>query len=208
MKSAEIWKYVHAERAALVETWAGLSPEQWAHESGCEGWSVQTVAGHLLAAAEQTPANFFKEFAQAGFKFPIFADRAARRFAALGPEELTRRLSLRTTTTNSPPGPTITWLGETIVHGDDIRRPLGLEHRPPDAALVAIADNYKGSNLLIGAKRRIEGLRLRATDVGWTTGDGPEVTGPLLGLVAAMTGRKAAHLALAGEGLTVIAARP
>ena len=82
-------------------------------------------------------------------------------------------------------------LGEIVVHGEDIRRPLGLKHRPPEAALTAVADSWKNSNLLIGAKRRITGLRLRATDTGWAHGDGPEVSGPLLSLILAMTGRKA-----------------
>jgi hypothetical protein len=31
-------------------------------------------------------------------------------------------------------------------------------------AMVAVADFYRGSNTLIGTKRRIEGLALKATD--------------------------------------------
>jgi hypothetical protein len=73
-------------------------------------------------------------------------------------------------------------LGEVVVHGEDIRRPLGLVHRSREAALVALADSWKKSNLLIGAKRRVAGLRLRATDANWVHGDGPEVTGPLSSL--------------------------
>ena len=41
MKTAEIWTYIHAERADLARTWAELTPEQWAAASWCEGWSVQ-----------------------------------------------------------------------------------------------------------------------------------------------------------------------
>ena len=70
-------------------------------------------------------------------------------------------------------------LGEIVVHGEDIRRPLGLSHRPPDAALIALADSWKKSNLLIGAKRRIAGLRLQATDLDWDYGSGPELSGPM-----------------------------
>ena len=90
MKSEEIWKYIHSERGQLAETWAELTPRQWAAASWCEGWSVQNTAGHILAAAEQTPANFFKEMTSAGFKFNVFADRAARCLAAIGPDELAR----------------------------------------------------------------------------------------------------------------------
>jgi uncharacterized protein (TIGR03083 family) len=98
-------------------------------------------------------------------------------------------------------------LGEIVVHGADIRRPLGLEHRSPEAALIALANSWKNSNLLIGAKRRIAGLRLRATDSDWIWGDGPEVSGPLSSLILAMTGRKGAHGDLAGDGLAKLAAR-
>ena len=70
-----------------------------------------------------------------------------------------------------------------------------------------MADFYKGSNLLIGSKRRISGLTLRATDADWTTGTGPEVSGPILSLVMAMTGRKAADDDLTGEGVATLRSR-
>jgi uncharacterized protein (TIGR03083 family) len=208
LKPAEIWTNIHSERAQLADTWAGLSPQQWAAQSWCEGWTVQDTAGHVVAAAEQTPPNFYKELASAGFRFNVFTDRGARRLGAAGPDELVRRLRARTSTTNHPPAPVMAMLGEIVVHGQDIRRPLGLKHRPPEDALLAVADSWKNSNLLIGAKRRIRGLRLRATDTGWAHGDGPEVSGPLLSLILAMTGRKAVHPDLAGEGVAELGRRP
>ena len=207
MKTDEIWKNIHEERIALVDTLTALSAEQWATASWCEGWSVQQTVGHVLAAAEQTPANFYKEMISAGFRFNVFADRAAKRLASLGPDELVRRLKARTTTTNHPPAPVMAMLGEIIVHGEDIRRPLGLEHQSPGVALVALADSWKKTNLLIGAKRRIAGLKLRATDNDWTYGDGPEVSGPLVSLVLGMTGRKGAYADLAGGGLETLRSR-
>lgn len=208
MKSEEIWKYIHGERVQMVETLAALSPEQWTAPSWCEGWSVQDTTGHILAAAEQTPANFYKEMISAGFKFNVFANRAAKRLSALGPDELVRRLRARTSTTNHPPAPVMAMLGEIVVHGEDIRRPLGLSHQSPEPALVALANSWKKTNLLIGAKRRIAGLRLRATDTEWAHGDGPEVSGPLISLVLAMTGRKGASGDLAGDGVVVLSGRP
>jgi uncharacterized protein (TIGR03083 family) len=207
MKSGEIWEHIHAERAGLADTWATLTPGQWAAASWCAGWSVQDTAGHVLAAAEQTMPNFYRELAQAGFRFHVFTERGARQLGAAGPDELVRRLRARTTTTNHPPAPVMAMLGEIIVHGEDIRRPLGLKHQVPSGALVAVADSWKKSNLLIGAKRRIAGLRLRATDTEWAHGDGPEVSGPLQSLVLAMTGRKDVHPDLTGAGLATLAAR-
>ncbi|HEX3948045.1 MAG TPA: hypothetical protein VHW47_10080, partial [Acidimicrobiales bacterium] len=117
-----------------------------------------------------------------------FTDQAARRLVAGGPDELVSRLTARTSTTNHPPAPAVAMLGEIVVHGEDIRRPLGLGYQPAEAALVAVADSWKDTNLLIGAKRRIAGLRVRATDVEWVHGDGPEVAGPLASLILVMVG--------------------
>jgi uncharacterized protein (TIGR03083 family) len=205
MKSDETWRYIHAERAQMVETLTSLSAEQWATPSLCTGWSVQDATGHILAAAEQTPVNFYKELISAGFKFDVFTDRAAKRLGQLGPDDLARRLQSRTTTTNHPPAPVMAMLGEIIVHGEDIRRPLGLPHRASEAALVAVADNYKRSNLLTGAKRRIAGLQLRASDGDWVHGEGPEVSGPMISLILAMTGRGVDDLT--GEGAPLLAGR-
>jgi len=208
VSSEDTWKLIHGERADLAETLTGLTDDQWAAESWCEGWTVHETAGHVLAAAEQTPLNFYKELIGAGFKFHVFTDRAAKRLGTLPPGELVRRLRARTSTTNHPPAPVLAMLGEIVVHGADIRRPLGLQHRSPEAALVAIADSWKKSNLLIGAKRRIAGLRLQATDSDWAHGEGPEVKGPLASLILAMSGRKQAHVDLTGDGLAILATRP
>lgn len=208
MKTEDTWEIIHEERAQLANTWDSLTTQQWTSPSWCDGWSVQDVAGHILSAAEQTPMNFYRELISAGLKFDVLADRGAKKLSSIGPAELTRRLRARTATTNHPPAPVMAMLGEIVVHSQDIRRPLGLNHQASSEALVAVADNWKNSNLLIGAKRRISGLSLRATDVDWSHGTGPEVAGPLNSLVLAMVGRKGAHVDLSGEGVVVLADRP
>jgi uncharacterized protein (TIGR03083 family) len=207
MKKDEIWTNIHAERASLADTHEGLGPEQWSAASWCDGWSVLQITGHVVAAAEQTPLNFYKQMIQAGFRFDVFADRAATRLGRRPTDELVGRLRDRTTTTNHPPAPVMAMLGEIVVHGADIRRPLGLEHQSPEAALVAVAENYRKSNLLIGSKRRVAGLKLVATDAPWSCGDGPEITGPLASLVLAMSGRAGANDDLSGDGVATLAAR-
>lgn len=82
-----------------------------------------------------------------------------------------------------------------------------MEHTCPPEALSAVADFYKGSNTLIGAKNRIAGLTLSATDQDWTTGSGPAVQGPLLSLVMAMTGRAAHVDDLTGDGVETLRSR-
>ena len=71
----------------------------------------------------------------------------------------------------------------------------------------AVADFYKGSNLVLKAKNRIAGLTLRATDTDWSHGSGPEVAGPMIALLLAMAGRKAALPDLRGDGVETLRAR-
>ncbi len=123
------------------------------------------------------------------------------------PAETLARFKAQAASTTSPPGPMDSWVGETIIHAEDIRRPLGIVHSYAPVAVRRVADFYKGSNTLIGAKNRIAGVALRATDTDWSHGSGPEVSGPLLSLVMAMTGRKVALDDLEGPGLEVLRAR-
>lgn len=83
--------------------------------------------------------------------------------------------------------------------------PRDCPHDPE--AVREVADLYKGSNTLIGAKNRIAGLALKATDQDWSNGTGPAVEGPLLSPVMAMTGRKAHVDDLTGEGVERLRSR-
>jgi uncharacterized protein (TIGR03083 family) len=143
-----------------------------------------------------------------GFKFHAMNERFAKELGAQGPRELIDRLEARTSTTNAPPGPVTSWLGEIVVHGEDVRGALQINVDLPPDVLYAVADFYKGSNALIGARRRIEGLTLVATDLDWSCGSGPQVSGMLVDLIMAMTGRKQVHSVLSGEGVAILAARP
>jgi len=51
-------------------------------------------------------------------------------------------------------------------------------------------------------------LTLRAADTQSSTGTGPEVSGPILSLLMAMTGPAATNSDLTGDGLQTLAARP
>jgi uncharacterized protein (TIGR03083 family) len=100
------------------------------------------------------------------------------------------------------------YLGEVVVHGEDIRRAVGAppgDH--PAAHLVAVAAYYAKSGGPVGGKRRAAGLELTATDFEWTTGTGPAVEGPLVSLIMAVCGRGFAVDDLKGPGADQLAAR-
>lgn len=208
MAGSDIWPVVRDERAALATDLGSVTEEQWTTPSGCDAWTVRDVLAHMTAAAHMTPAAFFPKLIASGFSFDRLQEKgiAAQRGSS-GAETLSRFRAV-IDSHKKPPGPTDTVLGETILHSADIRRPLGLAHDYPDEALVEVADFYKNSNLIIGTKRRIEGLTLRATDTGWSHGSGPEVSGPMLPLLLAMSGRKGALDELSGDGVETLRGRP
>lgn len=98
-------------------------------------------------------------------------------------------------------------LGETLVHGEDIRRPLGLRRDHPVEAVTRVAAYYQGSDQVVVARSRVAGLRLVADDGPFTSGTGPLVSGPTLALVMAMTGRTACCDDLDGEGVELLRSR-
>lgn len=202
-----VWPAIHAERNALLADLEPLTDDRWATPSLCSQWSVKQVFGHIIATAQMTPPKFFLGMAANGFNFGKFIGTNADRFSEGSPAQLLATFRGLQDRTSHPPGPNDTWLGEAILHAEDIRRPLGLHRDYPVEAVTQVADSYKGSNLVIGAKNRIAGLRLRATDTDWSHGDGPEVAGRAIDLLLAMTGRPAGMTGLTGDGVQVLSSR-
>jgi uncharacterized protein (TIGR03083 family) len=207
MAPSGVWPLIHGEREALAADLADLTDEQWATASLCPGWSVRDVLGHLTATAKMTPGAFFVHLAQARFRFHDMSDQLIAAEATAVPADGLTEFRKHLGDTTHPPGPVPAMLGEAVVHGEDIRRPLGIKRDYPPEAVTRAANFLKGSNLLIGSKRRIAGLGLRANDLEWATGSGPEVTGPALSLLMAMTGRAAALDDLSGEGVVTLRSR-
>jgi uncharacterized protein (TIGR03083 family) len=207
MADTELWSKIHAERADFADLVATLTPEQLESPSRCTGWRVRDVIGHLVSAGHTSAGSFFSGLVAAGFRFNSYAQKGVDRYRGGTAAELADKVRTTTTMTIHPPGPPVVMLGEMIVHGEDVRRPLDVRYTYPAAHIVAVGEFYKGSNLLLGSKKRIAGLTMRATDADWSTGTGPEVSGPGASLLCAMTGRKAALEDLAGAGLEQFATR-
>jgi len=204
MDDGTTWQLIHAERASIADTLDSLSGTDWSKPSWCGDWSVHVTAGHILAGAEQTKGNFMKGMVTSGFRFNTLMDREARRAGALPPAEIISRLRARTTTTNRPPAPVVTMLGEVVVHSQDIRGAVGQSANTDPDAIVACLEMYKGANFPVGTKKRIDGVRLAADDIEWTHGNGAEVSGPALSILMVMTGRAAALDALSGDGVATL----
>ena len=163
----DIWPTVHAERKALADDLRGLGTEDWARPSLCDNWTVRDVLAHMTSAAKLTPPAFFGRMIGSGFSFDKVQEKGvAANLGASGADTLANFESVMTSVKH-PPGPTQTWLGETVVHSEDIRRPLTIKHDYPEDALERVADFYRKLNLIVGGKGRVSGITLRATDADW-----------------------------------------
>lgn len=202
-----VWPAIHAERAALAADLDGLQASRWATPSLCAGWTVHQALAHQVATAKLTPGRFFAKFAGSGFSFAKFADKEIAVEAAAGPEATLAEFRRVQTATTSPPGPKDSWLGEALVHAEDIRRPLGIKRSYPLPWVTRAIDFYAKSNAIIGAKKRVDGLTLKATDTDYARGSGPIAEGPAMSLLMAMCGRKAALDDLAGPGVDLLRSR-
>ena len=153
----DVWPVIHAERKALAEDLRDRKADDWATMSLCGKWTVRDVLAHLTSAASTAAPVFFGRLAGSGFSFDKLQEKGVARQRGNSPADTLAHFEAIVTSVKHPPGPADTWLGETIVHAEDIRRPLGIEHKYPTEAVVRVADFYKGSNLLIGSKRRVGG---------------------------------------------------
>lgn len=202
----EVWHLVHAERKALVDDLAGLTDEQWNTRSLCGDWSVREVAAHLTNTAKTTRIGIVVAMAKARFDFDRQNQRGVEREMGADAAETLARLRAVVTNTDTPPAPLDSRLVEEVVHGEDIRRPLGIAHHyAPEAVVRALRYQAKTSVAVGGGKQRIAGVRLRATDADVVIGDGPEVAGPALSLLLVVSGRSEAVADLAGPGVTQLA---
>lgn len=203
----DVWQTVAAERGALADDLAGISAEQWDTPSLNHEWTVHHTLAHMTSTAHTGPARFVGGMVASGFRFGEFTERGIVRHHGLTAAETLANFRAIQGSRKSPPGPRTSWLGETLIHAEDIRRPLGISHDYPAEAVALCLDFFKGSNLLIGAKRRIDGLSLAATDQDWQYGAGTAVRGRGIDLLMAMTGRGAACADLTGSGVATLQSR-
>lgn len=202
--SDSIWPRLEAERIAAADYLEAIAPPDWDRPSLCDGWRIKDVAAHLVSGAKSTPRRFVGGLIGSGFNFDKMMAKGVQREGDRTPAELVAELR-RVAPKHTQPGKAM--LGEAVLHQEDIRRALGEPGSYPAEDLVTVAEYYKNAGAPLRVKGRIAGLRLEATDVAWSTGDGPTVTGPAVSLLLAMTGRRAGLADLSGPGVSELDGR-
>ena len=195
----------YAERRDLADFLRTLSDADWQAPSLCTQWSVRDVVSHVVSYEELSTFGLLQRFVRGRI---VHANEVGvQDFAACSPGQLIDFLEAHL----RPQGLTAGFGGmiglvDGTVHHQDIRRALGHPRTIPAERLERILPAIPG-NPRLGAGKRIRGLHLRATDVGWEHGSGPEVTGTGEALLMAMTGRPAVLDELSGPGRATLTAR-
>lgn len=202
--TAALWALAHTERAALADDLEPLTASEWASPSLCGAWTVEQVVAHLTAAASVGPARWLLSMAGARFRPDVHnARRLAEQLGGSGPQTLARfRAVVSSSTAASGSAAHVpAWLGEVVVHAEDVRRPLGIVAARPVQAFTPVAEFFVARNFTVNGRTAAAGLRLEATDGPFAAGAGPLVTGTTAALTMAMAGRTPYLDDLDGPGL-------
>jgi uncharacterized protein (TIGR03083 family) len=201
----DVWPMVHAERAAMIDDLARLDDAQWEQPSLCAGWTVHDVVAHMVDVALTTRLGFVIDMARARFDFDRQNTRGIERARGPSPQETLQRLREAASRMSTPPAPLDTRLVEEVVHGEDIRRPLGVSHFYSQEAVVrSLRQQVRTSTAFGGARELVAGVRLVATDADVSIGEGPEVRGPAIALLLTVSGRHVALDELDGPGVATL----
>ena len=192
---------IASHRRALADALDSLSAEQWHAPSLCTGWTAGHVLAHQTRPFWISEADFRAGLQQCGGDFTKFSDGVAERDSKLPPATLVAVLRDNAETPWSPPGGGMTGaLTHDVIHGLDISWPLGLEYEIPERAMTMVLDALvsTGSQTLFGFP--LEGIRITASDVDWSAGEGAELTGRSRDLVPLLARRAVPHKLFNGAG--------
>ncbi len=182
----------------------GLSAEQLATETLCPGWTPVEVGAHLVSFIEMSLPTMMLSMAKAGFNVDKAWKANATKYAAQGPAEISRKLRAHATQPapmkSFPAGLTA---NDVAVHTQDVRRGLGLDGELDPAVLRMALDfctiDPKGK--IHVPPKDIAGLRLEATDMDWSWGEGDLVSGPAEAILMSIN-RRDARSELDGPGVS------
>jgi uncharacterized protein (TIGR03083 family) len=205
-----VWAGIDDQRTRTADKLEQLTADQWDHPSLCQGWTVRDVAAHLTLQQQRIrDAAVFVAQHPRMLRNPTLNatihDSAVLQAQVLSSQEITSRIramigSRRHNAFVTP----LETLTDILVHSQDIAIPLGLDLRMrPTVSVLAATRRWDTRNSWLDRVFRrfpLDTYRLTATDINWTRGQGPEVTGPIGALLLLITGRSAALEQLTGEG--------
>lgn len=204
MHAGRLLREERADFAAFLST---LTPQQWQAPTLCAQWRVRDVVAHVISYDNLDMRALLSLAAQGRFRLSRINAAALARYNTSSPEQLLALLNDHLQPRGQPAA-----LGgraglvETLTHHQDIRRGLGLPRPvPSERVLPALRTALIAPD--VAGPWRIRGLRLIATDLGFSAGLGPEVRGAAEPLLMAIACLRAALSELSGPGQAKLARR-
>jgi uncharacterized protein (TIGR03083 family) len=192
----ELKDLVRTERLAFIDLLKTLTEDQWHTPSLCSAWTVENVAAHLAWAPVAGPLEMGPAALRVGFRTNRLIADSAVRWTARGRPAILDQLRKNVESDARPLGmPPVAALTDAVVHGLDVRVPLGLHRDVDPEAFRLIADWTVGSRwpmtIPVGGsvRKRLRGTRLVATDADWAWGEGAELREPADRILLRLLGR-------------------
>jgi uncharacterized protein (TIGR03083 family) len=209
MERDAVWSAIDRERLSLADFLETLGEADWAVPSLCAGWTVRDVAAHIPLSHIGRGRAVVEAVRYRGSFNRMIGETARRHAAETTPEQLIAEIRAMAGSRKHPIGTShLDPLVDVLVHTQDIAVPLGRERAMPVDAAVAAADRVWSMGFPFGARRRLTGLRLEATDADWARGAGVLVSGPIAVLLLVLSGRRARLAELTGDGARRLAVAP
>lgn len=197
MDTDATWRHIDQQRVDLAAFLDTLTAEQWATPSLCAGWTVRDVAVHLTQSAAPWPRMAW-EAVRSGFRFNEMVARTAREDSST-PDEVVATLRGMVGGRRRPPGTAVADpLMDTLVHGQDIAIPLGIDRKIPTEPAVIAARRVWTMGFPFHTRKRFPGVEIVADDADFRVGEGERVSGSMSDILLALVGRKAGLDALSG----------
>lgn len=204
MSKPDLMSPAQEERPDLLALLCELTADQWDAPSLCGPWRVRDVATHVVSYDELSKTQTVAAFLRGGVRPSKVYEVALARYRHLTTSEIVdlvaRNLRPRGLPSGLKGGVALT---NGTIHHQDIRRALDQPRAIPEHRLTPVLDFALGAPTL-PSRSNSRGLRLVATDVNWSAGNGPEVHGPGEALLMAVAGRPDALGELDGEGLPML----
>jgi uncharacterized protein (TIGR03083 family) len=201
--STDIWPAVAELRRRAATTIRGLSPAAYDTRSWCGDWRVRDVCGHLVHLAEASQTSMVRDVVTNGMVPDRSLSQIARRLGECPPSELADRLEASADGRFHVVGtsPAVA-LGEVVVHGADMFRPLEIPWDVDPGLVVRVVPTYRWLRRVAFHARPLGRVQLSATDIEWTEGEGPQIRGRALDLLLLLANRSPVLPALSGPGLS------
>ncbi|MGH3353963.1 MAG: maleylpyruvate isomerase family mycothiol-dependent enzyme [Nocardioides sp.] len=191
MDTDTVWRHIDHERTAVADLLESLPDGAWGTPSLCAGWTVRDVGAHLTFAHARIRDVIWPAL-RTGLRYDAMIDYAARR-SPLDQQEIVA--ILREFVGSRRRAPFVTELEpliDILVHAQDICVPLGIDHAMPVDAAAAAADRVLGMRGMMRLWEPPGGVRLLATDIDWSWGEGSVVEAPMRDHLLTLTGRSVA----------------